>query len=79
MRRDPEAHFRKLKANIKLKSVKKFQEDVDRKAKEAARLASPETIIKDKFGRVIKRESASGKKKPSTNRPPVKRSPPKVR
>ena len=55
MRRDPEAHFRKLKANIKLKSVKKFQEDVDRKAKEAARLASPETIVKDKFGRVIKR------------------------
>lgn len=35
MRRDPEAHFRKLKANIKLKVVKKFQEDQDRKKNEA--------------------------------------------
>lgn len=79
MRRDPEAHYKKLKANIKLKSVKKFAEDVVRKEKEAARKASPETVIKDKFGRVIKRESVSGKKKPSKNRPPVTRTPPKLR
>ena len=31
MREDPDAYFKKLKAMIKLKAVKKFQEDQDKK------------------------------------------------
>ena len=34
MRDDPEAHFKKLKAKIKLKVIKKYQEDEARKVEE---------------------------------------------
>ena len=31
MRNEPEVHFKKLKAKIKLKALKKFHEDVEEK------------------------------------------------
>ena len=72
MKRDPQGHFDKLKARIKLKAYKKFEEDQVRKANEEARLA----VAKDEeqFG-----VDGKKKKKPSKNRPPIKLEPPKVR
>ena len=50
MLEDPEAHFRKLKAQIKFRVVKKYQEDTERKKEEALAMA-PVAIVKDRFGR----------------------------
>lgn len=51
MLEDPEAHFRKLKAKIKFKVIKKYQEDKEKKAKEDAKAKDPVVMVKDKFGR----------------------------
>ena len=81
MRQDPEAHFRKLKAKIKLKSVKEYQEDLNRKKEEAAMAAEPVISFRDKYGRVMKISSPrmSTKKLPSKSRRPVKKAPPALR
>ena len=56
MREDPEAHFKKLKAKIKLKVIKKYQEDEERKKDEELRAQQVEVVIKDKFGRIMEKQ-----------------------
>jgi hypothetical protein len=76
---DPEHYFRRLKAQIKLKAVKKYQEDKDKREEEERKLAEPIVIVRDKFGRVMEKKDPlmATKKKPSQRRPPKKRAPPK--
>ena len=78
MREDPEAHIRKLKAQIKLKAVKMFQEDIKKKEEEEEKSKQPVVVIKDKFGRIIDKEGPKlmMKKQPSINRKPIKKKPP---
>ena len=52
-REDPDAHFKKLKAKIKLKVVKQYQEDLEQKKEDSLRAAQPVVVIKDKHGRVM--------------------------
>ena len=55
LRKDPEAHFKQLKAKIKLKVIKKYQEDQLKKAEDAKKAAEPVVVIKDKFGRIMEK------------------------
>ena len=55
-REDPEAHFKKLKAKIKLKCVKQYQEDLKNKKEEELEAQQPVVVIKDKFGRIIEKD-----------------------
>lgn len=55
MREDPEAHFKKLKAKIKLKVVKKFQEDESKRKEEEEIKNTVKTVITDKYGRELKK------------------------
>ena len=57
IRQDPQAHFKKLKAKIKLRVIKKYQEDQQKKAADAKRAAEPKVVIKDKFGRILEIQS----------------------
>ena len=77
MREDPDAHFKKLKAKIKLKVIKQYQEDVELKKQEFEKTNAPVTVIKDKFGRVMDKQAPKMSKKrlPSVNRRPRKRPP----
>ena len=79
MREDPEAHFKKLKAKIKLKVVKQFQEDEEKKKEQQELKNTVKTIITDKYGRVVEKKAPKMSKKtmPSLNRRPIKRQPPK--
>ena len=79
MKNDPQAHFKKLKAKIKLKCVKQYQEDKLKQKEEEERAKQPVVIIKDKLGRVMemKKPIMRNKKKPSANRKPIKKKPPK--
>ena len=56
MLEDPDAHFKKLKAKIKLKAVKLYQEDAERKAEEERVAKLPVVEVKDKFGRVVAKQ-----------------------
>ena len=75
MRDDPESHFKKLKAKIKLKVIKQYQEDLERKKEQADKRNQPVTVIKDKFGRVMEKKAPkmTTKRLPSVNRKPVKK------
>lgn len=64
MTKDPELHFQKLRAKIKLKATKMYQEDLKQK-KEAGKQAPVINEVKDKFGRVVER-IVDGKKVPVT-------------
>lgn len=81
MLEDPEAHFRKLKAQIKFKVVKKYQEDREKKAAEEAKAKEPIVTMKDKYGREMtlkpKQRLTTTNKLPNMNRLPVKRAAPK--
>jgi len=79
MRDEPEAHFKKLKAIIKLKAVKEYEEDKIRQAEEELKKQLPVIVVKDRLGRIIEKKSPNfaSKKQASTNRKPVKRQPPK--
>ena len=81
IRQDPAGHFMNLKAKIKLKALKKYQEDEDNRVEEQKKAAEPKVIIKDKYGRVMQMKSpkTSTNKVPSKNRLPVKKAPPKLR
>ena len=61
MTKDPELYFQKLRAKIKLKATKMYQEDL--KQKKEAEKQAPVIEVKDKFGRVIER-IVDGKKLP---------------
>ena len=52
---DPELHFKKLKAKIKLKAVKKYQEDLVRQEEEEKRAQEPVLVIKDSTRRRLHR------------------------
>ena len=69
MTKDPELYFQKLRAKIKLKATKMYQEDLMQK-KEAEKQA-PVIEVKDKFGRVIER-IVDGKKLPVTKNSALK-------
>ena len=79
MRKDPDAHFMKLKAKIKLLSDKKYQEDLLQKEDAEKRLKEPVVEIKDKFGRVMSKVAPkmTTMRLPSVNRMPRKKEPPK--
>ena len=72
---DPEMHFKKLKAKIKLKAVKKYHEDLVRKEEEEKRANEPVLVIKDRFGRVMEKRHPlmSNKKEPNATRMPRRR------
>ena len=53
IRQNPEAHFNKLKAKIKLRTIKKYQEDQQKKKDDAERASEPFVTIKDKWGRIL--------------------------
>lgn len=79
MRDDPEVHFKKLKAKIKLKVVKQFQEDEEKRKEEEIVRNTIKTVITDKYGREVKKVAPKMSKTrlPSMNRQPIKRQPPK--
>ena len=79
-RADPEAHFKQLKAAIKLKAHKKYQEDKQKEEEDAIKEKEPVVFIKDRFGRIMEKKDpkmSTTSKIPSKNRRPVKRAPPK--
>ena len=69
MTKDPELYFQKLRAKIKLKATKMYQEDL--KQKKEAEKQAPVIEVKDKFGRVIER-IIDGKKLPVTKNSALK-------
>ena len=69
MTKDPELYFQKLRAKIKLKATKMYQEDL--KQKKEAEKQAPVIEVKDKFGRVIER-IVDGKKLPVTKNSALK-------
>ena len=69
MTKDPELYFQKLRAKIKLKATKMYQEDL--KQKKEAEKQAPVIEVKDKFGRVIER-IVDGKKLPVTKNSSLK-------
>ena len=72
---DPELHFKKLKAKIKLKAVKKYHEDLVRQEEEEKRAKEPVLVIKDRFGRVMEKRDPlmSNEKVPNSTRMPKRR------
>lgn len=79
MREDPEAYFKRMKAQIKLKAVKQFQEDLVTKKEEEENTNKIVTVLKDQFGRVMKKVAPKMNTKvlPSVNRKPRKKQRPK--
>ena len=71
---DPELHFKKLKAKIKLKVVKKYTEDKIKKLEEDKIANVPVVVVKDRFGRIMERQHPLllSKKVPNANRLPRK-------
>ena len=71
---DPDLHFKKLKAKIKLKVVKKYQEDLEKKQLEEQKALEPVIVVKDRFGRIMEKKHPllNSKKVPNANRKPIK-------
>ena len=73
---DPELHYSKFKAKIKLKVVKDYQEDIKRQAEALRKAAELVLEVKDKWGRVIEKQRlfvTNKRRAPSLNRRPRKR------
>ena len=81
--KEPDLHFKKLKAKIKIKAVEKYHIYVKEQEEIMRKIDEPEEIIeiKDKFGRVVHRENPLMKNKarvPNESRLPKKLPPRKV-
>ena len=53
MLEEPDTHFNKLKAKIKLRVVKLYQEDIVKKAAMEKIASQPVVAFKDKYGRLM--------------------------
>ena len=71
---DPDIHFKKLKAKIKLKVTKKYFEDLTKKKEEEQKINDPVIVVKDRFGRIMEKKHPlmQNKKVPNAGRKPRK-------
>ena len=80
--KEPDLHFKSLKAKIRLKISKDYQEDVIKKRQEELKALEPPIEVRDQYGRLMQRKTllvSNQKRVPRKNRLPVKRPPIQVR